>query len=409
MIPDPFSRSCADFFDTMSGPGRHFAVLGCSVGLLDHLAQQGTQHLVFVEALVLGAGEEDQLGRQIRQPGEALDRGADAGAGDAGDVDMRAAGQGQLRRGIAEGDRNVAAGKEVQQIRRHPRHQLGPAFVGAVGDLGAVGEAEVVKDDLLEALFRQLPGDLLQIGDHGLAARVHPVEAVSHPERAAGGPEAAADVVQGKVGILEAADPGHHGKAVAPEVGDHGVHRGNVDVRGLRPINGGGVVEGAVAALQIDQDRAGRAQLLDRLQHSLRLLEHFQVDVPAGDPFGFPPPGIGVGKFNGHALRRRGGPGLACGQHDVQGGVPPKVQAHPLRGIDHVAAQVDRKEDQRQQQRSQNDQADLQPLAHPHTGPIGYGSQAQSPFCAVKQHQSFMLCRESIRSPAASMAARTSS
>ena len=34
--------------------------------------------------------------------------------------------------------------------------------------------------------------------------------------------------------------------------------------------------------------------------------------------------------------------------------------------------------------------------------------KAQSPFTAVKQHQSFMVCRVSIRSPAASMAARTS-
>ena len=317
--------------------------------------------------------------------------------------------QHEVRGGVAEGDGDVAAGKEVQQVGRHAGDQLCPALVGVVDDLGAVGVAEIVEDDLPEALFGQLPGNLLQICHHGFAVRIQPVEAVAHPEGAAGGPQAGGNVVQGEAGVLEGPDAGHHREAVAPQPGDRGVHSGDVNVSLLCAVDGGRVVEGAVAALEVDHHGAGRAQLLHRLQHGGRVLEHLQVDVEAVDPGALLAVRVRVGVVDDDALHRVDGGGAFRRQLHVPGGVAPEVQASAIRGVDYEAAQIDRKEDHRQQQHGQDRQTDFRALLQPHPGAVGYGSQAQPSFCAVKQHQSFRVCRPVIRRPAASMAARTSS
>ena len=136
--------------------------------------------------------------------------------------------------------------------------------------------------DLVEAPVGQLPGDLHQKGLHILIGRIQPVAAVFiHPQCAAGQGKPAGLMIQGKHRVREGGNLGDEIKTVVGEVGDHLVDDGNGHIRFRRTGDGGGIIEVAEDALELNHDGTGLLNCFDLLKHLIRLLQHGRGDIVA--------------------------------------------------------------------------------------------------------------------------------
>ena len=297
------------------------------------------EHAVGIVAGIVGGRHEDDVDFRLLDAG-----GRDLGRHIRGlhvleEDPAPALGQGEIGPVGAE-----AEGKAV--VTAHGHHLLGRLhdggiFIAVKIDLIRIGEAEVREHHFPEAQ-----------GLHLQHHRGHPVEGGGiggiQPVAAAGiGPEAlpvahieaVGHMVEAVVIVPEGADPGDGIEAPLLHQLDQLVHRGRGHALGADAVGEvGGIIEGAVAALQVDHDRGAHGQPLDIGPDGAQILGQ----VVGGDVVAVQL-GQGIAQLDGVVafVIVDGNFLVGLGRHghlteEVVGAVA-QVQHGAVPGIDHVA------------------------------------------------------------------------
>ena len=326
-----------------------------------------TEDAVGIEAGVVGIGQEHQSCLRVVE-GDLSRPGCHLLGTDSGQIQPASAvGQGEGRSSRAEGDH--------KGIGAAACHQGGGG--GGNGLIHIAGkdvlvrlrrETEIVQHHLVKAHIPDLVdngGDPAQgIGAGGIqpeaAAAVHPQARPAFHIQAAG------HVPVAEIVIPEGGYLGDHVKALGADVLDQLVHRRHVHAGGAdRTGELGGVVEGAIAALQLDHDGGSGLQAVQiRFDLIHVALEGIVVDVVAVQGCKLRGQLHRVGALveeDGHGILRLGRGGNDT--HGIQWGTA-KVQGGTLPGVDHVALHPDvpakAEKNQHQQQRHDDNSCPLQ-------------------------------------------------